>query len=327
MPKTTLALKTLKAKPKRKAVVGGNEDVDGQHLMAHFGAFLHHTATHPITDSSKNRYLQVKDVIPRGRAVTVVTVSGVYGEAGSTFNVETHEKTYDKTEVEAPTTESRLTVWAPPGATHLAVAIEYKPGGVHGGALLSAFRSEMLDRHEDFWFPYETVLEKTAWAESGQLAEVSVIQHTQPLDYSTDVDTERQNEVVRGSVVHTAIPPKGVRYWPQAVWDRLRNHQIEAATFIGLRRADDDAESPDEDVYVTVVRDGRQKRFALGTDGVPSVRVVLSEDGEPPLDLDEYHQEVDSNVRGFYEDLSLGWNTSFIRSDAAEAWIDYRWKD
>lgn len=326
MTKTSLALKTLHAKPRKKDYEGGNENVDGHHLMSHFGAFLSHARSNPIVDSARSRYLQVKDVVPRGYSITVITESGLFGEPGSTYNVKTHEKTHEKSEDEAPTTESRLTVWAPPGATRLAIALEYKSGSVSGGGLVTSFREVMSERHPEFWFPYETVLEQSAWSASGQLLEVSVVQHTQPLNYSTGLDPDRTDEFVRGSVIHTAVPPRGTRYWPQEIWDRLRNRQIEAASFIGLRRGEGDLQDPDEDVYVTVERDGRQKKFALGTDGVPSVRALLTDHGQPPLDIPSFHREVDEQVKTFYKGLQKSWDPNWVNSEAAQQWVAHEWK-
>lgn len=325
MPRTTLGLRTLRARPRTKDIVGGNDDVDGLPLMMHLGAYLHDRMSDPIRDDSKSRYLRVTEVHPRGRSITVVTKSGHYGEAGVTFHIETHEQTHSKSALEAATLETRTTFWAPPGAIDLVVAFEMKRGASHGGFLLDDFRRWMREHHDHFFFPSETVMEKEAWAASGELTEVSVVRHDRPLELSRGIDPDRTDERVLGRMVYTALPPKGQGAWPTRVWTGLRNGQIDAAAFLGLRRNDEASHtSPDESVYVTVRRDNRQKRFELGTDGVPSIREVLTDDGQDALDLRAYHAAVDSAVRAFYEDTDRGWSDAWVTASDADDWVAHR---
>jgi hypothetical protein len=252
--------------------------------------------------------------------------SGVFGEVGTTYNIQTHQPTHERTAVESSTTETRMLIWSPPGTTHIVSAIELKQGALHGGVLIEAFREEMLRRFENFFFPTETVMEQAAWAVSGNLTEVAVVQHQQHLDISVDTDSDRSSEYIRGSVIHTAVPPKGMNAWPQQVWEKIRNRQLSAAAFVGLRRYDEESsDGPEEQVFVTVERDGRQKKFALGTDGVPSVRLVLTEDGHPALSPKKFMQAGDLAAKDFYADLDLGWKSSWTRGATAQGWLAHRW--
>lgn len=304
---------------------GGNEDVNGVALMAWFGAYLHHRTEVPYRDDVRSRYLRVTQVIPRGRSLTIVTRSGTFGEGGATYHVETNEETHVRSELEATTSETRTTVWAPPAATNYVAAYEIKRGALHGAILLDDFRAWMRQRHENFFFVSETVMERDAWAESGDLTEVSVVRHNRPLNLSHGVDADRRAETVLGRVVYTALPPKGQRHWGERVWETLRNGQVEAGTFVGIRRDDeDDTRGPDESVFVTVERDGRSKKFELGTDGVPSVRLLLTEDHQSALGLDAFHAAADERVRNFYEDIDQGWAPEWIQSDAASEWVAFR---
>lgn len=326
MPRTSLGLRTLRARPKNKDLTGGIDDVGGVHLMARLGAYLHERSGDPVKDDARNRYLRVKQVIPRGRSITVVTESGYYGEVGVTYNVETHAETHTKGEDEAATTETRTTFWCPPGTSHVVVALELRPGSLHGGILLDGFRRKMIDEHENLFFPSTTVMEKDAWAASGELTEVSVVMQARPIDLSTGIDKKRQApDTVLGRRVYTALPPKGSSTWPNRVWEGLRAGKIRASSFVGVRTTDEaSAENPDESVYVTVQRDGRSKKFELGSDGIPSIRLSLTDDGEPALSNDAFHAVVDANVRDFYKDMDLAWNAKWVEADAADEWVAYR---
>ena len=324
MARTTLALKTLRARPKNQKDAGGIEDVGGAHLFAHLGAFAASIAQTGIRDDSKGRYLRIEEVIPRGRSMTIVTRSGYYGEAGLTYDTTTGKITHKNKKDEALTLVTRTSFYAPPGAKLCVAALEYKPGALHGGVLIDAFRRSMLDQYENFFFPIETVQEKDAWSASGRLKEVSVVQHQRSLSLADSTDPNRTNEVVIGEVVHSALPPKGTHSWPAKVWDALRNRQVDAATFIGLRSTNDGAD-PDESVFVTIERDGQQKKFELGSDGKPSIREVLTQDGEEPLDIKDFHQSVDNIVRGFYKDLDFGWKATWLQGEAAKKWEAFRW--
>lgn len=168
-------------------------------------------------------------------------------------------------------------------------------------------------------------MERDAWAASGNLTEVSVVRHDRPLELSRGLDDDRIEETVLGRVVYTALPPKGRRSWPARVWTGLQNGQIEAATFVGVRRDDPlSTASPDDSVYVTVERDGRQKKFELGTDGVPSIRQVLTEDGQEQLSIDAFHHAVDGCVRAFYESTDYGWSGKWLTTEEATRWVDPR---
>lgn len=327
MPRTSLGVRTLRVRPKNKKLfAGGIDDVDGVHVMARLAAYLHDRIADPIKDDSKNRYLRVKEIIPRGRSLTVITESGYFGEAGVTYDVVTHAETHVKGESEAATTETRTTFWCPPGTAYVVVALELRPGTLHGGILLDGFRRKMIDEHENLFFPSTTVMEKNAWAESGNLTEVSVVMQARPIDLSVGIDGEREApDTVLGRRVYTALPPKGSSTWPNRVWEGLREGKIKAASFVGVRTTDEEsAENPDESVYVTVSRDGRTKKFELGSDGIPSVRLALTDDSQPALGIDAFHAVVDSNVRDFYKDVDLAWNPKWIEDDAADEWVAYR---
>jgi hypothetical protein len=325
VPRTTLGLRVFRARPRRREDSGGNDDVNGAPLMGWLGAFLNLRQSAPLRDDTRSRYLRVSEVFPRGRSVTVVTRSGAFGEPGSTYHVETNEETHVRSELEAATSETRTVFWAPPGAPWFVAAYEMKRTALHGGVLLDDFLRWMRRENENFFFPTETVMEQDAWAASGNLTAVSVVRHDRPLNLSQGIDRNRSLETVLGRVVYTALPPRGQRTWPTRVWDSLRNGQVEAGTFVGIRHDDETSTaSPDESVFVTVERDGRHKKFELGTDGVPSVRLVLTEDHQPALELNELHDQVDERVRAFYQDTDLGWSSAWLRSEAADRWVERR---
>lgn len=184
----------------------------------------------------------------------------------------------------------------------------------------------MIDEHQNFYWPSKTLLEKDAWAASGELTAVSVVLEKRPINISTGIDPDREApDTVVGRRVYTALPPKGTKAWPERMWSGLRNGKIDAAAVVGLQMTDENSpENPDESVYVTVERDGRSKKFELGTDGIPSVRLSLTEDHEPALGLDDFHREVDANVRDFYKDVGFSWNNKWATASTAQEWLKYR---
>ena len=66
-----------------------------------------------------------------------------------------------------------------------------------------------------------------------------------------------------------------------------------------------------DDTFVTVSRDGREKTYSIDKEKVPSVRVLISNDGEPPLTNQPFLTECLNEVRDFYQGMGFSWQESW----------------
>ena len=116
-----------------------------------------------------------------------------------------------------------------------------------------------------------TVNEGEAWAEAAELTEVEVRVEGKNADIADGLS------VKVGKVSHIARPEKRHRF-PGKLLESLHDEQA-------LRRVVSVPDLPDDrQVFVTLVRDGRTKKFELGTEGAPAIREVLNDSGEDTLD-------------------------------------------
>ncbi|WP_422762283.1 hypothetical protein [Mycetocola saprophilus] len=320
-----MSLKTTRVRPKRKGVIGSLENVGGQPLHVHVEQFVNSLDASTVTDEKNKRYFKVESVQRYGRAVSVIGEAGYYGEAGNTYDVKTGIRVHARKDDEASTARTRTTLFVPPFADVAVFAIESRRGIPNGNLFIDAFLQEMRSRYETLFFPTETVLEQDAWSAAGNLKAIQVVRRSQPMNYSSGIDTDRSNELVVGDLIFGAEPPKGMRYWPKHVWDRIRGGQLDAAVFLRARTEEQNAD-PDENVLVTIERDNRQKTFELGSDGKPSVREVLTTSGQNLLSDDEFLERASDAARGIYADMDKDWNSSWLDSKWPEAWVQFKWR-
>lgn len=324
MPHSTLSMKLMRARPRKKGEAGSLENIDGIPLHVHVRQYVEtlHGAT--IIDQKNKRYFKVEDLKRDGRAVTVLGEAGYFGEEGNTYRVADGELTHTKSDEEAATARVRTTIFVPPHADFAIAAIESRRGVPNGNLFIDRFLRDMRQRFDTMFFPIDTVLEKDAWSAAGNLKAIQVVKPKYQMNLSSGIDQGRDREQVEGNLTLTGMPPKGMKYWPKSIWDKIRNQELDAAVFLRAREEGEHAD-PDENVLVTIERDDRQKTFELGSDGKPSVREVLTTSGQALLDDDQFFKRAGDSVRGLYLDMDKAWEQSWFGGPWPDAWVAYRW--
>ena len=317
-------MKLMRARPRKQGGEGSLENIDGAPLHVHLEQYVKSLQGHKLIDHKNKRYFKVEDLKRHGRSVTVIGEAGYFGEAGNTYKVTNGELTHAKSDDEASTARVRTAFFVPPHAEFAIAAVESRRGVPNGNLFIDRFLRDMRQRFDTMFFPMDTVLEKDAWSAAGNLRAIQVVKPQYQMDLSSGVDQERTREKVEGNLTITGTPPKGMKHWPKVIWDKIRNHELDAAVFLRARREGESVD-PDENVLVTVERDDRQKTFELGSDGKPSVREVLTTAGQELLKDDQFFKRAADSVRGVYLDLDKGWDQSWFGGTWPDEWTRYRW--
>ncbi len=143
--------------------------------------------------------------------------------------------------------------------------------GSAGGHVLRLFKTHFSAYTSEITMVTSSVTEGETWAEAAELTEVEVRVEGKSADLA---DGPR---VKVGKVSHIARPEKKHRF-PGGLLKSLKDEQ----TLRQIVSVPDLEE--DHDVFVTLIRDGRTKKFQLGTEGAPCIREVLNDSTEETLD-------------------------------------------
>lgn len=306
MPRRTLGLETFRCRPgkNRKQNFGVLDAIDGVGALESFHGLFVDLDRDVLRDSRKSRYLRIERVETYGRTVLIVAESGYYGEAGQTINVETHQTSHTRTTAESATVRTRLAFTVPPGATTGVFAVERQGVSGAGTQLIDLFKRSMSAEHGTFMFDVDTVLEAAVWAEAADLLAVTAVSYGFVPDIADELGATAQPI---GQLEHTIVPQGKDRILPRWFWDALRKRQIQTSAFIGF------GERSVDETIVKVGRDGRKKTFTLEQEKVPSLRVVLNEDGAPAITDTEFLRQAQSEARDYYEGMGLTWEDKWLQ--------------
>lgn len=310
MPKRTLGLETIRARPghNRKKQFEPLTNVDGHDLLLLFRAWAAELDRDTLVDRDRGRYLTITDIRPTGRTVVIDAESGYFGEAGKTFDVDTHTVTHERGSNQSATINTRVALTVPPGSEIGVFGVE-RQGILGAGRIVSEFKHALVSRFPTYSFDTETVTEAAAWVEGANLLalRVTATSYTRPADLGDGLEALPTN---LGRLELELAPKRGEQFLPSALFQALRAKDLEAADVIGFKGADID------ESFVTVSKDGRKKTFELGNEKVPAFRVLLNDDRAPSLTPVEFLRRCQEEVRDYYEEMGLTWNSS---------WQDGQW--
>lgn len=203
--------------------------------------------------------------------ILLVDVSiGSFGEIGEVVNIETQEVEMQLKENQAPTGSCRLLLVVPPLRVPAFLLAEESSLGAAGGAVLKHFQNDFREHNQGATMEYKMALESEAWTEEAKLKEVEVQVNARPKDIADEVISEL------GTLCHIAKPRK--RKWFKKSLLESLNDKKRLAALVGIEELDENHE-----VFVTMQRDGRQKKFILGSDAAPRIREVLNGANEEPV--------------------------------------------
>lgn len=247
-------------------------DLAGEDLLDVFHAWVLGLTVADTHDADRQTWVSVASATRWAPRVELVDLRvGAYGEAGDLVDIDTGTPIGRIEDNQAPTGENRALLFVPERGESAFFLSEESSRGSAGGRILRLFKKHFSAYTSEITMVTATVTEGEAWAEAAELTEVEVRVEGKSADLADGLN------VKVGKVSHIARPEK--RHWfPGKLLKRLHDEQA-------LRRVVAVSDLPeDRQVFVTMVRDGRTKKFELGTEGAPAIREVLNEADEETLD-------------------------------------------
>ena len=225
---------------------------------------------------------------------------GAYGEPGDLVDVSTGDPVGQIEDHQAPTGENRAMLFVPERGERAHFLSEESSRGSAGGHILRLFKKHFSQYTDQITMVTAPVTEGEAWREAAKLSEVEV----RVTGKSADVADGLTVKV--GRVSHVARPEtRG--FFPGKLLKEL-HHASVAAEVVAVD------ELPEEhDVFVTMVRDGRTKKFQLGSEGAPAIREVLNDSNEEALDVDKLVETCTDKVRDLLARTDGEWDAAWSR--------------
>lgn len=305
LPKHTIGLQTIRCRPghNRKKQFADLSDVEGLDLLHVFRGWVSSIPPNDLVDRQRGRYLKIARIVPTGRNVLVEIESGNFGTPGNTFDVVTHAVSHSRSKTESATNLTRLLLTvAPHGEVGFFVSERESNAGA-GPELVKRFRNDLISHFPTYSFDTETVVESSAWAHGADLLAVTAVAYSVPVDLGQGVVAQPH---LLGELHQRLEPMKGQKILPAGMYDALQDGRIKASDFMAFP----DGRAIDE-TFVTVSRDGREKTYALDKQRVPSVRVLISDDGEEPPTETPFLAVCQGEVRDYYQGMGFSWNESW----------------
>lgn len=305
MPKRTIGMETIRVRPghNRKQKYANLSDIDGIDLVHLFHGWVMSLPPDDLVDHARGRYTKITHVTPRGRSVLVEIESGYFGTAGQTYDVATHVVSHSRSAQESATVMTRLLFTVAPGGEVGVFTSEREGNSGAGPELVKRFRHDLVSHFPTYAFNVDTVIESKAWAQGADLLAVTAVAYAVPVDLAKGLTAQ---PVLTGQLQQRLEPIKGQKVLPAGLLTALQDHKIEASDFMAFADGRDI-----DDTFVTVSKNGREKTYALDKQRVPSVRVVVSDDGEPPLTNQAFTIACQNEVRDYYQEMGFSWDESW----------------
>lgn len=270
----TVSELTFHQKFKRNPASFAPADLAGEDLLDVFESWAQGLSTSDTHDEKRQTWVSVAEVTRYAPRVVLLELRvGAYGEPGAVVDTDTGDPVGEIEDHQAPTGQNRAMLFVPATGERAYFLSEESSRGSAGGRILRLFKSHFSKYTDQITMETAPVTEGEAWREAAKLTEVEV----RVTGKSADVADGLTVKV--GRVSHVARPERR-GFFPGKLLGELHRNDV-AAEVVAVD------ELPEErDVFVTMVRDGRTKKFQLGTEGAPAIREVLNGSGDDPLDTD-----------------------------------------
>lgn len=293
-----------KRKPKERTYAPS--DLNDEDLLDIFHDWVVRLAPADTHNKDRQTWVSVASATRCAPRVELVDLRvGAYGEAGELVDIDTGAPVGKIEDNQAPTGENRALLFVPETGESAFFLAEESTRGSAGGHILRLFRTHFSHYTSEITMVTSTVTEGEAWAEAAELTEVEVRVEGKSADLA---DGPR---VQVGRVSHIARPEKKHRF-PGGLLKSLKDEQT-------LRRivSVPDLEE-DHEVFVTLIRDGRTKKFQLGTEGAPSIREVLNDSTEETLDTATLVARCTDRVSDLCDRKGDTWDAAWSRQQRKE---------
>ncbi|RJF41881.1 hypothetical protein D4740_07315 [Actinomyces sp. 2119] len=268
----TATVMTFHEKYQRNAATYAPSDLNGDDLIDVFHNWAVAIPDEDRAFSKQQTWVSVtsaRRVAPRVELLDMRV--GSYGERGEVLDVSTGEVVHEITDDEAPVGSIRALLFVPEKGERAYFFAEESSRGSAGGRIMGMFKRYFSNYSDSVTMDTAREVEAEAWIELANLTEVEV------RVAGKSVNIEDGSIVKVGRLSYIARPERGLKFFPQKLLGKLSRQDI-LKEVVSVPEFDTDYE-----VYVTMERDRRSKKFLLGQNSGPAIREVMTEAGEAPL--------------------------------------------
>lgn len=318
MPKRTLGLTTLQFKRDKKRAAAPLDDFSPFGLLTMFHEYV--SSVHPdkLIDTVKKRYTLITKVHAQGCAVFVDIEFGHYGSVGKTFNITDHSVEHERTDDHSATILTRLAFVVPPKSKTGIFFIERE--GISGGGarVVERFKDALIADFGDLHhFPTETVVEADAWRKDAELSQIKTTARKWRSNIAAGSATTRT--IPLGTLRQELVPESGIKYFPRWLRDAILDRSLKMTEYLGF---DDNDEV---EVVIELQKGEQTKKFVVGKEKTPSVRILLSDDGQPSLDEPTFRYRVFREAESYYTANGFTWQSSWEQTNWPGVDGDGKW--
>ncbi|WP_304270886.1 hypothetical protein [Pseudoglutamicibacter cumminsii] len=297
----TVSEMTFHRKRKRNPTTFAPSDLEGEDLLDIFETWAKSLDTSTTHNEERQTWVSVEEVVRYASRVLILHLRvGAYGEPGELMDISTGTTVSQIEDDQAPTGENRALLFVPQRGERAFFLSEVSSRGSAGGRILRLFKTHFVEYTDQITMKTALVTEDEVWREAAELKEVEV----RVTGKSADVADNLKVKV--GRLSYVARPEKG-RFFQRDLLDELHRASV-AAQVVSV-----DELPEDHDVFVTMERDGRRKKFQLGSEGTPAIREVLNDSNEEVLDVDELVERCTQRVRGLLSRTGGEWHPAWSR--------------
>lgn len=318
MPRRTLGLTTLQFKRDKKRAEAPLDEFSPFGLLTMFHEYAMSVDPDRLIDKEKKRYTLITNVVAQGCAVFVDIEFGHYGSTGKTYNITDHKVEHTRSDDHSATILTRLGFVVPP-KSKTGVFFTEREGITGGGArIVERFKDALItDFGELHHFPTETVVEAAAWRKDAELSQIKATARKWRSNIAAGSTTT--NTVPLGTLRQELVPDSGVKYFPRWLRDGIMNRQLNMTEYLGF---DDD---DDVEVVITLEKGEQTKKFVVGKEKTPSVRILLTEDGQPSLDDQAFRYRVFREAESYYTANGFTWQHTWEQTNWPGVDTDGKW--
>ena len=314
MRKTTLEMKSLQARRRNSDDLLGCPMIQEHSLLEHFYAYVQSIPENGLKDDDSELYLRVANIQCSGSYVFVTIESGIFGDNGKVYDVETGVMKYPKNYSDSMTTSSRVVMYLPPMASTAMFAVE-KVGDSRGFFLLNSFVAAMHQRDDSFIYRTGNIYEADDWAETSKLVKIEVTAYKKTLSHRGGLE----DSPIVANLSQELTPPKGEHAFVDWFKKKILNRQIDVVSLFDV------SEDLDKKSSIILEKDGRQKKIELGKTGSPLFREVLTDNGDLPLDDDKFLQKTAEAAASRSRQLGLAWSAAYEKGEWNADALAFRW--
>lgn len=297
----TVSELTFHQKFKRNPASFAPADLNGEDLVDIFETWAKSLSAADTHDEKRQTWVSVAELTRYAPRVILLELRvGAYGEPGEVVDTDTGKPVGEIEHHQAPTGQNRAMLFVPAEGESAYFLSEESSRGSAGGRILRLFKSHFSQYTNQITMETAAVTEGEAWREAAKVTEVEV----RVTGKSADVADGLKVKV--GRVSHIARPERR-GFFPGKLLGELHRKSV-VAEVVSVEELPED-----HDVFVTMVRDGRTKKFQLGSEGAPAIREVLNDSNEDSLDVDKLVETCAEKVRDLLARTDGKWDAAWSR--------------